>query len=46
MMQIEGGYGRKVALLNVCGLGSERWDIIDDVIWILSREGFTVNTFL
>ena len=46
MVQKEVGYGCKVVLINVCGVGSKIWVIIDDLIWLLSREEFALDTFV
>ena len=47
-IQREGDYGMgmKVVLTNVCGVGSERWIINDDIIWIFSEEESAVDTFV
>ena len=42
----EAGYGWKVVLTNVCGVGSESWVTNEDVICLLSREEFAVDNFV
>ena len=46
MIQKAGAYVWKVVLINISVLRSVSWIITDDLTWFLSRENFSVDTFV